>query len=129
MDRCRHAIVRLVISERRNEKEVIQLRPFIFSEFFSPERAAIFEFSSETAAGWAWVEITKSTCFRARWSPGERIHCFLVICCRHLGSTRKNIKTLLKTEFLSCRIHKATGLSIIKATTYKGTIKQATTGP
>ena len=26
--------------------------------------------SSETAAGWGWVEITKSTCFRARWSPG-----------------------------------------------------------
>ena len=52
MDRWRHAIVRPVISERRNEKEVTQLTPFPFSENFSPERAALFEFSSETAAGW-----------------------------------------------------------------------------
>ena len=47
MDWCRHAIVRLVISVRKTEKEVIQLRPFIFSETFSPERAAIFEFQAK----------------------------------------------------------------------------------
>jgi len=41
------AIVRLVISEQRNEKEVIQLRPLIFSENFSPEQAAIFEFQAK----------------------------------------------------------------------------------
>ena len=47
MDRCRHAIVRLVISERGNEKKVIQMRPFIFSKNFSPEQAAIFEFQAK----------------------------------------------------------------------------------